>query len=219
MAPVTAYPVGTSLGGRLASRTLGFGPRNGGANPSPPASKAGLSDRIVREHVFVSRIRELAPIDADDLHWLAGLLEGEGSFLAGPPSAPRSPALQVAMADRDVVERAGNLLGVAVMVVPSRREGWRTAYSVRVRGAPAVLWMERLKPLMGDRRQAQIDRAIASWGPDPRALLNDERAAEALGRLARRESVRQVAERFGTSIWCIYDLRLGRTHAHLPRPA
>jgi hypothetical protein len=79
--------------------------------------------------------------------------------------------------------------------------------------------MERLKPLMGDRRQAQIDRAIASWGPDPRALLNDERAAEALGRLARRESVRQVAERFGTSIWCIYDLRLGRTHAHLPRPA
>jgi hypothetical protein len=28
-----------------------------------------------------------------------------------------------------------------------------------------------------------------------------------------------VAERFGTSIWCIYDLRLGRTHAHLARPA
>ena len=163
------------------------------------------------------KIRELAPIADDDLHWLAGLLDGEGSFLAGPPSAPRSPAVQVSMADRDVVERAGALLGVAVMVVPSRREGWRTAYSVRVRGAPAVLWMERLRPLMGTRRREQIDRAVASHGPDPRQLLNDERAAGALARLARGESVGQVAEQFGTSIWCIYDLRVGRTHAHLPR--
>jgi hypothetical protein len=163
------------------------------------------------------KIRELAPIADDDLHWLAGLLEGEGSFLAGPPSAPRSPAVQISMVDRDVVERAGGLLGVAVMVVPSRREGWRTAYSARVQNAPAVLWMERLRPLMGTRRREQIDRAIACHGPDPRQLLNDERAAEALGRLARGESVRQVAAHFGTSIWCIYDLRLGRTHAHLPR--
>jgi hypothetical protein len=123
------------------------------------------------------------------------------------------------MVDRDVVERAGALLGVAVMVVPSRREGWRTAYSTRVRGSRAVLWMERLRPLMGKRRQQQIDRAVQSYGPDPRRLLTDDGATEALARLARGESVRQVAERFGTSIWCIYDLRLGRTHAHLARPA
>jgi hypothetical protein len=123
------------------------------------------------------------------------------------------------MVDRDIVDRAGTLLGVAVMVIPSRRENWRTAYSVRVRGLPAVLWMKRLRPLMGMRRREQIDRAVASYGPDPRRLLNDERAAEALERLARGESVRQVAARFGASIWCIYDLRLGRTHGHLPRPA
>ena len=162
---------------------------------------------------------KLNPIDAFDLAWLAGLLEGEGSFLAGPPSAPRSPAVQVSMVDRDIVERAAELLGVSVMVIPSRREGWRTAYSARVRGARAVLWMERLRPLMGSRRQAQIDRAAASYAPDPRRLLSEARATEALARLAKGESVRQVAERLGTSIWCIYDLRLGRTHAHLPRKA
>jgi transposase len=49
------------------------------------------------------------------------------------------------------------------------------------------------------------------------ALLGDERAAEALARLAGGESVREVAERFGTSVWCIYDLQLGRTHTHLSR--
>jgi hypothetical protein len=156
--------------------------------------------------MFVSQAPELPQIDEADLHRLA-------------PSAPRSPAVQLSMVDRDIVERAGNLLSAAVTVVPSRREGWRTAYCVRVRGARAVLWMERLQPLMGSRRRQQIDRAVASYGPDPRRLLNDDRASEALARLARGESVRQVAKRFGTSIWCIYDLRLGRTHAHLPRPA
>ena len=70
---------------------------------------------------------------------------------------------------------------------------------------------------MGTRRREQIDRAVATYGPDPRRLLDDERAGEALVRLARGESLRQVAERFGTSIWCIYDLRLGRTHTHLSR--
>jgi len=78
--------------------------------------------------------------------------------------------------------------------------------------------MTRLRPLMGIRRREQIDRAVASYAPDPRRLLDDDRAADALARLARGESVRQVAARFGTSIWCIYDLRLGRTHTHLERP-
>jgi hypothetical protein len=95
--------------------------------------------------------------------------------------------------------------------------GWRTAYSVRVRGSRAVLWMQLLKPLMGERRQEQIDRAMASYAPDPRRLLSDQRAREALLMLARGDSVREVAERLGTSIWCIYDLRLGRTHTHLSR--
>jgi hypothetical protein len=58
--------------------------------------------------MFVPKTIELDPIDDADLHWLAGLLEGEGTFIAGPPSAPRSPAVQVAMVDRDIVERAGS---------------------------------------------------------------------------------------------------------------
>ena len=153
-----------------------------------------------------------------DLCWLAGLLEGEGTFIAGPPSAPRTPAIQVSMADRDIIERVATLLDCAVTVVPARRDGWRTAYSVRVRGPRAVEWMRRLGPFLGKRRQGQIDRAIACYAPDPTRLLDDDRAAEALERLCRGESVKEVAERFGTSIWCIYDLRSGRTHGHIRRP-
>ena len=184
----------------------------------PPQFRDGAV-RSVCEHLFVSS-NGLGPRIGDgDLHWLAGLLEGEGSFLTAPPSAPRSPALQVSMVDRDVIERAGALLGSSVAVIPARREGWRTAYSVRVRGRPAVLWMRRLRPLMGARRRGQIDRALASHGSDPTRRLDDQRATQALEGLAGGESVGDVAKRFGCSVWCIYDLRLGRTHRHLGRPA
>jgi hypothetical protein len=44
-------------------------------------------------------------VPCSDLHWLAGLLEGEGSFLKGPPSAPRHPILALQMTDEDVVAR------------------------------------------------------------------------------------------------------------------
>jgi hypothetical protein len=122
------------------------------------------------------------------------------------------------MTDRDVVDRAAVLLDCAVGVIPARREGWRDAYCVRVRGPRAVEWMHRLRPLVGDRRQRQIDRAIASYAPDPTRVLDDARAIEALERLAAGESIRTVAERFGTSIWTMYDLRSGRTYKHLQRP-
>jgi hypothetical protein len=168
--------------------------------------------------MFVTHPRPVPPIELPDLHWLAGLLEGEGTFIAGPPSAPRTPAVQVTMADRDIVDRVAALLECAVTVVPARRDGWRTAYSTRVGGPRAVEWMRRLRPLMGSRRQKQIDRAVACYAPDPTRLLDDTRAVEALALLARGDSVRQVAERFGTSVWCIYDLRLGRTHRHIRRP-
>jgi hypothetical protein len=157
-------------------------------------------------------------IDEYDLCWLAGLLEGEGTFLAGPPSAPRSPAIQFWMTDRDVVERAASMLDGAVMEVRPRKKHWKTTYAVRIRGPRAVVWMKRLRPLMGVRRGTQIDRAIASYAPDPRRVMDDTGATEALRRLAAGESVRNVAEHLGTSIWSIYDLRLGRTYAHLPRP-
>lgn len=77
--------------------------------------------------------------------------------------------------------------------------------------------MTLLRPLMGSRRQAQIDRAVACYAPRPVALLNDETARAALDALAAGDTVKDVAARFGVSIWCIYDLRLGRTFKHLPR--
>ena len=78
--------------------------------------------------------------------------------------------------------------------------------------------MTALHPLMGERRRAQIDRAIASYDPRPQAILDDRQATEALHLLQSGCTVRAVAQRFGTSVLCVYDLRLGRMHRRLARP-
>ncbi len=122
------------------------------------------------------------------------------------------------MTDEDVVARVGSMFGRAICRWQPREERWQTSYIVRVTGAKAVAWMTALRPLMGARRQTQIDRAIASYDPRQVAILDDVAAQDALHLLAAGTSVRAVAERFGTSIWCIYDLRGGRTRRHLLRP-
>lgn len=154
-----------------------------------------------------------------DLHWIAGLLEGEGSFMKGPPSSPGLPAIQMTMIDRDVVARAATLLGCGVTTVRPRRSHWKESYTLRIKGSRAVEWMGALRPLVGERRRRQIDRAVASYEPRSNRRLDDEKAVAALRMLADGLSVREVAEHFSVTHWCIYDLRLGRTHKHLPRGA
>ena len=158
-----------------------------------------------------------SPLPLTDLHWLAGLLEGEGTFMTGPPSSPGLPVVAVNMTDHDVMARLGRIFGRKVHTLKPRNARWRTSYQVRVNGGAAVRWMTLLRPLMGSRRQGQIDRALASYAPRPVALLTDEAACTALDALAGGASVKRVAERFGVSVWCIYDLRLGRTFKHLAR--
>src|SRR5207249_4544190 len=97
-----------------------------------------------------------------DLRWLAGLLEGEGTFLRPVPSAPRAPLIRLAMTDHDVVRRAADVLERSVVSPKSERvQGHRTVFMVTVKGAPAIRWMRVLRPYLSRTRQAQIDRALA----------------------------------------------------------
>jgi hypothetical protein len=107
------------------------------------------------------------PLHLTELHWLAGLLEGEGSFMTGPPRSPGLPVIAVNMTDHDVMARLGRIFGRKVHVVKPRNVRWRTSYQVRVHGLTAVRRMRVLRPLMGSRGQAQIDRAWRPTRPAP----------------------------------------------------
>lgn len=106
-----------------------------------------------------------------DFHWLVGVLEGEGTFLSGPPSQPASPAVRVTMTDRDVVERVGRIIERAVLTLRPRELHHKTPYMTTIKGSPAAQLMLAARPFLGSARQTQLDGAIASWRRNGRRPL------------------------------------------------
>lgn len=95
------------------------------------------------------------------LYWLAGLLEGEGAFVHGPPSSPTVPQLRIEMTDLDVVERVAAVFDRKVQRHRQRDPRHKPSFSTTVKGASAVHFMLLIRPVLGSRRQAQIDAAIS----------------------------------------------------------
>lgn len=99
----------------------------------------------------------------DDLHWLAGLLEGEGCFVYfRTPYQQDRPGIQLKMTDEDVVERAAKLLN-APSVRPQDRPDRKRTFVCAITGEPAAEMMRQLLPLMGERRSAKIREVLDEW--------------------------------------------------------
>ena len=130
--------------------------------------------------------RVLTPLEEG---WLAGLLEGEGTF-------GTKPNVVVHMTDRDVVERFMALTGAPTLYPtkqqqPHHKPAWRATVS----GEAAVHLMAKIRPLMGVRRQSQIDRAIAAWEARPRRRVIDDE--EVRRRRSDGERVADIAASMG----------------------
>lgn len=154
-------------------------------------------------------------IPEPDVHWLAGLLEGEGSFLPGLPSKPNGPSISIAMVDEDVINRAAALLGVHHVHTRKGTGRSQDSYQLVLRGRKAVEVMHQLYPLMGVRRQGQIERALASHDPHYRShrqgTLSDAQVLEVYRRAHAGESLKIIAKDMGVSRSICTDIKLGRT--------
>ncbi len=65
------------------------------------------------------------------------------------------------MTDRDIVERVGAILGRAVCRSDRGLDrGYKSVFITSIKGYPAIGVMLALRPALGRRRQAQIDRAV-----------------------------------------------------------
>ena len=104
-------------------------------------------------------------LSTSEFSWLAGLLEAEGSFMTGTPSQPRTPHIMINMTDLDVIQRVATLWCSSIKHFRKNVVGLKEQHSVQIGGGSAVSFMQLLRPLMGLRRQQQIDRAIASYQP------------------------------------------------------
>lgn len=101
-----------------------------------------------------------------ELAWLAGLLEGEGSFMMSRNTVNHKvylyPKVVVTMTDKDVIQRAALLFGTGVYTVKVKTG--KTQYRAQVTGTRAAEFMKQLLPFMGERRSAKINEILASYG-------------------------------------------------------
>lgn len=94
-----------------------------------------------------------------DVAWMAGLLEGEASFLWDAPCA----TLTLSMKDRDIVARAAALMGAPRVRGPYRHKGkphHSPYYVCSVNGAKAVGWMMTIFSFLGERRRDQDRKSV-----------------------------------------------------------
>ncbi len=99
-------------------------------------------------------------VDADllDKVWLAGLLEGEGSFDLQRGKYPR---VRLAMTDRDVVGRAATLFGSSIRLT---LKAWpeKPIWHAEKQGRDAAEIMRAILPFMGARRSQKIAEILSS---------------------------------------------------------
>lgn len=99
-------------------------------------------------------------MDAKDIYWLAGLIEGEGSFTFLQNNKNKIPVVSVSMIDEDVIKRVAIIFKTNVTYTVS---GGSLMYNTRIRGNIAIQWMMTLYSLMGSRRKTKIREIMKFW--------------------------------------------------------
>lgn len=91
--------------------------------------------------------------------WLAGLLEGEGSFSTVGAGGVR---IGLEMTDDDVIAQAGSLMCSIYRKVSARNARYKPTYVTVVYGNRAATVMQQSLPWMGERRAAKIRDCLAA---------------------------------------------------------
>lgn len=101
-----------------------------------------------------------------DAAWLAGLLEGEGSFIVGSTVSSNGytsyrTRISLAMTDKDVVDRAAVLMGAVVRQQPATGMGSKDIFYTHLeRKADVSRVITKILPWLGERRLATAEHAL-----------------------------------------------------------
>jgi len=154
-----------------------------------------------------------------NLYWLVGIIEGEGCFMKGAPSSPNMPTIQVSMTDKDVMSKVASILGTSLYEyrrLSDKGREYLPTFTVKVKGAPAVEWMESLRPLMGRRRQEQIDVAMSSYEDRSGHKLDAKKAEEIRELLDSGKTQKEIADQFGVTQPMISRIKTNRNYSSRP---
>lgn len=123
---------------------------------------------------------EITPIQ---IAWLAGILEGEGSFSCQCPNKRTRPharllRVQIQMTDRDIIERACELMEATSIYERPRPAPRQTVFILMITGHKAERIMRLILPHMGIRRRNKILECLEEWKNRPVMLRERGKRAE-----------------------------------------
>ena len=127
-------------------------------------------------------VAKIPNIHAVDALWLAGLLEGEGSFVCDIVRGEfKRPRIALQMTDKDIVQKVAKLLGAHCWGPYSKMAPRKDVWATAITGPRAAEWMRILHPYFGARRQAKINEILNSWTPRiPYSRLKKEEQQRAI---------------------------------------
>lgn len=107
------------------------------------------------------KIKAISNIKIEELTWIAGLLEGEGSFShSKTKTGLNSPHVSISMTDKDTIENFARLIG-GYSVGRTRRKpqsGKKTQWRCAISGKAGVFLAMMVYPWMGQRRRKRISK-------------------------------------------------------------
>lgn len=142
-----------------------------------------------------------------ELYWLAGILEGEGSFI---PQREKYPCqISIQMSDEDIIAKIANIFNVSYhSYYPQKSidKGWKKVYSTTLRGFKSIELMRKLQPLMGIRRSNKIQECIDSFYFKPTGKLtkNDELLIYSYFKNGLKP--KEIAKLFPITHWRVYQV-------------
>jgi hypothetical protein len=148
------------------------------------------------------------------LHWLAGYLEGEGSFGVGRKRSSTSPRISMESVDEDVVARVAGMVGVGYTRKAPRSRAARPTFQFTAAGERAAQLMRLLTPLLSARRRRQIEAALLEHRPVWRSRLTPAQMREIDGRLKAGEKPYDLGPEYGVLPQSIYTLAKRRDPSH-----
>lgn len=125
------------------------------------------------------------------------------------------------MKDEDIIKKVAKLFGVTYNIIKAsdKNPKWNDLYGTMVRGKNAIKLMVKLKPLMGIRRQQQIQCALDSYNPNAYILkLSKEDVYKIKEMLYRGMTHNKIAKTYSVSRATITDINIGKTWKDIKYP-
>lgn len=104
-----------------------------------------------------------------DIAWLAGYLEGEGSFTIYSKGKFKQFRIEFSSTDYDVASRVKRIMK-SNNTIYLRKQSYsqlaskkKREYYLKVYQSDAIQWMMTIYILMGDRRKAKIKEILSVW--------------------------------------------------------